>query len=522
MRRKLLILALIGFVLAGCSRSNRRATTTPPPASPGPAVSATPTGTPAPTVVPTSTPGQADTTAWDDLQAYESALLPAAIEGLELKGLPQYKLDVTLSPDMAVLAGLERVRYTNRETVTLDSLHLHLFPNLWDGGMQIASVLVDGVLVAPSLTSNDALLEVPLDRPLEAGDSVTLAIEFTIPIPTDEGVGNYGEFGYDEGILALAHFYPTLVVYDTGAGWHLETPSSQGDVIYADASLFDVNFIAPSHYVVVASGETLGYVDNQDGTRTWRLAGGPMRDFNIVASPDYQSVTTTVGDVKVNSYYLTRDKAAASEALRWSADAMSTYQEAFGAYPYRELDIVPTGTSAGGIEYPGMVVLALNLYRDSDRAAFFEGATAHEVAHQWWYDVVGNDQVNAPWLDEALAQYSTYLYYRSVHGEEGAAEFRKSLDERWARVDNEDKPIGLPVEEYTEKEYGAIVYGRGPLFLIALEDQIGVDKMSALLGEYYQKYAWKIATPADFQTLAESVSGQDLSALFDEWVYPKK
>jgi aminopeptidase N len=108
-----------------------------------------------------------------------------------------------------------------------------------------------------------------------------------------------------------------------------------------------------------------------------------------------------------------------------------------------------------------------------------------------------------------------------VYGDPGGSGFEESLRGRWQRVGLEEKPVGLPVGDYTEKEYGAIVYGRAALFFIALRDQIGEEKMTELLRRYYSDFAWGIATSRDFQTLAEKVSGQDLSALFAKWVYPQ-
>jgi aminopeptidase N len=136
---------------------------------------------------------------------------------------------------------------------------------------------------------------------------------------------------------------------------------------------------------------------------------------------------------------------------------------------------------------------------------------------------VGDDQLNNPWLDESMAQYSTGLYFGSQYGEASARAYvAQDFQGRWDRVKDISKPIGLPVDAYSGAEYSGIVYGRGPLFLLALEEQIGKDKMSALLQRYYREYAWRIATPAGFQKLAEEVSGQDLNALFSAWVYPPK
>ena len=260
------------------------------------------------------------------------------------------------------------------------------------------------------------MLKVALPAPLAPQARLQLEMRFSDPIPAGKDVGNYGEFALKDNILALAGFYPTMVVYGD-QGWHLERPSLQGDVLYADASLYDVSLTAPAALTVVATGETRERKDNGDGSATWRLTGGPMRDFNIAASADYLKVSRQVGAVVVNSYAVKQDAEGGRDALDWASAALNTYQTAFGLYPYRELDVVETPTSAGGIEYPGMVVIAARLYSDPQRRLNFEGATAHEVAHQYWYNVVGDDQLNTPWLDESLAQYSTGLYYGSQYGE---------------------------------------------------------------------------------------------------------
>jgi aminopeptidase N len=456
---------------------------------------------------------------WDEWSTYLAALRPAAKPATaDLAGMTQYHLDLRLVSDLSRLEGQADIHYTNREQVPLDRVVLHLFPNLWDDGMTVSSAEVAGEPVAPDFPSGDDVVVLPLDPPLQPGEAVDLALRFTTPIPSGDGIGNYGELANREDVLALAHFYPTVMVYEDG--WRTETPSSQGDVIYHDASLYDVTLTAPQGMTVVATGTSLGKADNDDGTTTWRLAGGPMRDFNIVASGKYQSASKQVGDVTVNSYFLPEDAASGNQALEWASSALQTFEQEFGAYPYRELDVAATSTSAGGIEYPGLVVLASWLFDDVRNLAFFEAAAAHEVAHQWWYDVVGNDQVNQPWLDEGLAQYSAYLYYRDVYGEAGAKGFEDSLRRRWERVGYAEKPVGLPVGEYKDKEYGAIVYGRAGLFFLALRDQIGEAKMAELLRRYYSDFAWRVATPQEFQALAETVSGQDLGALFDKWVYP--
>lgn len=522
-----LCLAGLALLSAACQpMSVSPRTPTAPPAQASPTTAALPLATASPEAAPNppsaATPGTdapvlpfsrlSDSQIMMETLRPETGMVPEAVAGLT-----RYDMTVELAEDLSEVTGDVTIRYTNREQVSLDMLYLHLFPNLWDGGLEVTDVQVAGSSAPVTYPSDDDVVGISIAKPLAPGESVDVSLRFAVDVPSGDGVGNYGEFAYQDGILALAHFYPTMVTHDTD--WRLETPSSQGDVIYHDASLYDVTFIAPASMNVVSTGAVADNRDLPDGRRVWHLVGGPMRDFNIVASEDYLSETRQVGGVEVVSHFLPEDASGGQLALKYAADALRIYQDTFGPYPYRELDVVATGTEAGGIEYPGMIVVARALYDTDDPTGFFQAATAHEVAHQWWYNVIGNDQVNHPWLDEALAQYATQLYYGEVYGPAGASAFQQSLENRWERVDREDKPVGLPVEAYQDREYGAIVYGRGPLFLLALRDQIGADKMEEFLRRYYEEYRWGIATPAGFQALAEEVSGQDLDSLFSEWVY---
>jgi aminopeptidase N len=178
-----------------------------------------------------------------------------------------------------------------------------------------------------------------------------------------------------------------------------------------------------------------------------------------------------------------------------------------------------TPTEAGGIEYPGLFVIARHLY---DReGGFFELATVHETAHQWWYSLVGNDQIDEPWLDEALTQYVTMLYFEHYYGEGVARSILQDSFEGWYKSLNpEDQKmaIGLPAAAYSESIYGAIVYGKGPLFFHEIRKQVGDDVFYRILQTYLKRYRYGIAYPQDWMAVAEELSGQDLGGLYQEWV----
>jgi aminopeptidase N len=118
-----------------------------------------------------------------------------------------------------------------------------------------------------------------------------------------------------------------------------------------------------------------------------------------------------------------------------------------------------------------------------------------------------------------MAQYLTYLYYMERYGEGAASGFYQSLEGRWQQVNGDDIPIGLPVAEYTPMEYGAIVYGRGPIFLAMLEDEIGEAAFDTFLETLFSEYRFGIATTESVKEVAEAACSCDLDSLWEEWVY---
>jgi aminopeptidase N len=176
-----------------------------------------------------------------------------------------------------------------------------------------------------------------------------------------------------------------------------------------------------------------------------------------------------------------------------------------------------------GIEYPGITSIVVDEFVDGvelygmPTAQMLESTLVHEAGHMWFYNAVGNDQQNEPWVDEALVQYTTYLYYEERYGDGGG--YVDSWKSRWSRVENADIPIGMPAGEYHGAEYSAIVYGRGPLFFLEVEKKYGQDVVVAGIQQYYQDHLWENGYTEDIRAALEEACGCDLSAEFDQWVY---
>ncbi|HEX9388524.1 MAG TPA: M1 family metallopeptidase [Anaerolineales bacterium] len=479
---------------------------------------------PEPTATPTSTPlPDIFNTPWDDLSIFKSGLIQSEQSVLsELTKASVYHLEFNIAEDIVHVTGKEEVRYTNAEEVALDQVQLRLFPNILGGEMTTSNVKVDGKSVTPKLDLEKSLLILPFANPIEPSQSVTLSMDFAVTIPQSVEL-NYGVLAYFDDVLALAHAYPMICVYDD-EGWNAEIPPQSGDVTYADESFYVVKVTALKDLTLVTTGKKL---DSHEAgqTQTLTVVSGPARDFYLVASPNYTEVSQTFGEVTIHSYAPEESTKGAKMALDVASRAIKDYGARYAPFHYTEFDIVSTPTLALGIEYPGMIAITSRIYdvdsdyRGTPTKIYLESTVAHETGHQWFYSLVGDDQLDDPWLDESLTQFATLQYYTDEYGESGASGFEASLNGRWGSVNYEKIPIGLPVAEYSDQEYGAIVYGRGPLFFVALKDEMGAEAFDAFLKDYTETLSWKISTPQTLQSLAEKHCACDLQKIFNEWVY---
>jgi len=478
-----------------------------------------PTATPPPTEVildPLKTP-------WEDRSIFKDGLVASGQHVLnEMEGASVYHIEFTIADDLYHVTGHEEARYTNNERIALNEVQFRLFPNILGGEMQVSELKVDGQPVTPQYGLEGSLMIAPLAAPLEPGQSAILQMDFAVTVPQTVEL-NYGVLAYSEDVLALAHAYPMIAVFDD-EGWNAEIPPQDGDVTYADASFYIVRVVAPKGLTLVTSGSRVSY-DEAGQVQVLNVAAGPARDFYLAASPNYEELSQTVGEVTVRSYAPGNDRDGAQLALEVASKAIEVFSARYAPYPYTELDIVSTPTLALGIEYPGAVAITSRVYdvtgeyRGTPASVYMESTVAHEVGHQWFYNLVGDDQLDNPWLDESLTQFATLQYFTDRYGASSADGFRASLEGRWARVENAKIPIGLPVAEYGGAEYSAIVYGRGPLFFVALKEEMGAEAFDQFLTDYTKTLSWEIATPETMQSLAEKHCACDLDSIFNEWVY---
>jgi len=459
-----------------------------------------------------------------DLKPFESGLIEEARPILdELTENTIYLMDWTISPDLETLDGEMIIRYTNREEVALDSFFLRLYPNISGGEMSVSKLVIDGMAIDGSMERADNVLRIALSNPIEPRTQVEISGSFNVQLPLEMS-GNYGLFGSFDGLLVLQEAYPIIPVFDQN-GWDIDLPAPHGDLTHLDASYYLVRVGLPANLQVIGSGVVLDH-RIQDDSQTITFAAGPARDFYFAAG-DFQKISERYGETMINSYVLPPAVPSIQASLLYGKAAIAILNERLGKYPYTEFDMISTPMLALGIEYPGIVALNVNMYDPEAEISglpgtfFLESVIAHEVAHQWYYNLVGNDQLEEPWMDEAIVQYLTGIYFLDAYGDGAYQELRQSWIDRWQRVEQQPTPVSLPVGEYEDSAYGAIVYGRGPLFVEALAEEMGEETFWEFLRSFTEIHAWEIAQPEAFISMAEEACECDLSGIWETWgVYP--
>jgi len=456
----------------------------------------------------------------EDLEPFRALWVEDELsEHPELAGRTVYHLAFEIGETGELIRAEARIRFTNRDAAPIREIPFFLYPNLTPGGLEVFLLQVDGREVKPLLADRRSRLVVRLPQMLEAEHSVSVRMGYELTVPVSER-GEYGGFGISGNVLSLAYAYPMIPARE---GWEHPLPVPYGDFVFNDASFYLVQVTMPQRMILAAPGVELGHRE-AEGRREVVFAMGPARDLYLALSPEFEVHSERIGETLVRSFAAREVEAGSRSALAAATAALSGFTQRFEPYPYTTFTVVSVPLSALGLEFPGIIIDARRLYvpgRDYGGVpapVLLEATTAHEVAHQWFYGAVGNDQLLEPWLDEALAQYATWLYYKDRYGESGARGFFESWYGRWDRVGRVEIPIGKPVGSYTPGQYGAIVYGRGPLFIKALSEQMGREVFAEFLREYTRRFEWgRVDTPA-FQAAAETACGCRLEQLFAHWV----
>jgi hypothetical protein len=439
-----------------------------------------------------------------------------------------YFVSLDVHPKDRVVTGIETIRFINTTDVELSEIYINILFNAFSKGSESVSVFseyktrVFGDVISygylqinqvnvdsepASYEMNDTNLRIELLDKLMPNDFAEIRLEFEAEIP----LINH-RTGSNNNSMWFGNFLPTLAVFDAD-GWHTDSYTAAGDPFFTETANFVVNVTAPPEYTAVGSGSRK--VTEQPEKTITEFVAQRTRDFAFALGSEYKVVSLVNDNVEINLYTFS-DITNADKIVNLAARSLEYYSSRIGSYPYPQLTIVEVGLFIkGGMEYPQLVFL------DSDYLQNSIGleSLAHEIGHQWFYNLIGNNQIDSAWMDEGL---TTFI-------QEGL--FLTEEELRLKMADNYDYltaalPTIIPndldsgLSEFTKwSDYYCVHYMRGELLFYNLYLKMGADVFDEFIKTYYSNYSFHIASPKNLIDTAEEVSGLNLSDFFNKWIY---
>jgi len=438
------------------------------------------------------------------------------------------------------LSAIQTIDYKNRSDQVKHEVKFHIYANAYREGttfgvvapheinnafpngrsfgrIDIQTVRVDGASTVPIITGEDKNVLKVLVKELQPSQVANIEIIYTVHLANIAH-----RLGWTNRVVNLGNFYPVPVVFQDGE-WMTFPYSYNGDPFFNGVNNFNVTLTKPRNMIMASSG-TVIQTRTTDTTRTTTVESRAIRDWAAVLSPYFKSMTRYVNRVAVNYFFLDDPDPVAS--LNTSVRALETFSRLFVQYPFRQLTVVQTDFLHGGMEYGEIVFISTSL---TDREQI-DRVIVHEIAHQWWYGLVGNDQARSAWIDEGLAEYSTLLFF-DKNRDLAPADFCfpttvNMYRTSFATFAGTIRGIGaMPNMNMnrclnsfsTQYEYFYLAYVRGMLLFADLESLVGRNAMISAMSKFARENMFGFGDKERLVSSFERATNQRLGLFFQSY-----
>ena len=479
--------------------------------------------------------------------------------------IASYEISCRLDAEAKTITGSQILTWTNTTSRPAGTLQFHLYlnafrntrstfwrehggrrgssdvPESW-GSIELEELALssDGTDLLPGLRyiapddgnpDDRTVAEVPLPRPVEPGQTISVTMRFVSRLPRVSV-----RTGYKGDFFLAAQWFPKIGVLEEN-GWNCHQFHSNSE-FFADFGDYDVTIDAPARYKgkIGATGVLVSERETSEGRVFARFRQDSVHDFAWTADPDFRVLTDIfrepgIGDVEIRLFQQPEHLGQAERTFRAAKASLSGYGRVLGPYPYPTLTVVdpPWGArGAGGMEYPTFITAGTHLIAPASIQEP-EGVTVHEAGHQYFYGLLASNEFEEPWLDEGFNTYMTDRVLKSVYGDPHSylevfgvraplgIDVRRPLDDnRRYFAHATDAPLGLPSWKYGSRDaYGALVYSKTALALATIERLVGTAAMDKALRLYADRWRFRHPRTSDFIAALSEATGGDQSRLFD-------
>ncbi|UCE60460.1 MAG: M1 family metallopeptidase [Phycisphaerales bacterium] len=428
-----------------------------------------------------------------------------------------YDLDIAIS-DIDPPSNSCTITGTNVMHIRSKSANLTEFVfRLWDE-YTITGAYLNGITAVAPVIESETTRKVILDRTYGVDEEFTLTIAYT---------GTSLSLGF--GSLRVAtHSGAVPVVSSLSCPYYSYTwwPSKDGDLdtpgSNADKATMDFSITVPEDFVVPSNGLLQSVDALPDGLARYNWT----TDYPIApylasfAATEYNTWTADYshpnGTMPVEFYiYPVNDTQSHRTAWEKVVDMIGTFANVYGEYPFiNEKYGIYNFPFGGGMEHQTI----------TGQGTFAESITAHELAHQWWGDMITCATWSDVWLNEGFATYSECIWEEFESGASSPADYFDCMRDRKPYYAGADSTVYVYSDQIASGGFARVFsrrysYAKGAWVLHQLRGVVGDDAFFEILANYRATYAYGAATTDDFVAVASATYGQDLTWFFDQWVY---
>jgi hypothetical protein len=486
-----------------------------------------------------------------------------------------YRINCNLDTKSKIITGEESLIYTNNSPDTITVAPFHLYQNSYSPGSYFSKKqgrsdefskltdedfgwtkideLKDGLGNNLENNLDNTILYVNLNKPLLPGEKTEFKMKFRTKFSSIRHRLNYSYDEWGNIQFSVAQWYPKICVYDQFR-WHDD--QDFGHEFYGDFGTFDVSITLPEHFIMDATGvlqnkdealpddllkkiDIRNFKDKPFGEKpgiiipesakekTWKFHAENVHDFAWIADPTFRRGYAEWNGIHVISYAREYKASKWQDAAEFTAKVIEIYSKDFGKYAYPKMIISDVDN---GMEYPMLTM-------DGGESPDYYGLLAHEVGHNWFYGILGNNETREPYMDEGFTQFieswsmerltdSTGKFIKFDEYIPGSLPKRTDYREQGiyqrymdlARAGYENKITTHSDWTIDGNAYGVSAYHKPATMLFNLQYVLGYDMFLNCMQAYFKKWSLKHPHPQDFIDAVQKVSGRELDWFFEQWL----
>lgn len=496
-----------------------------------------------------------------------------------------YQIDATLLDSINVLEGKMKLIYKNNSPDSLDRVFFHLYQNVGlpgsyaeklfkangvkpkygpyakEGlGIEVKNIFINGKEYLGEL--DNTILQIKLKNKLSPDSTLKISLDFSTYVENHTLRRRLKHFSHKNNKhYDMVHWYPRIAVYDAKFGWN--TDQHLGKEFYGDYGTYDVKINLPSEYVNEATGilvnefevmptelkkqlnisnykskvikysdaTYLKYLNNNTKRKTWHYYAENVHDFSFTCDPSYRIAEKEVNGIKLVILAMEENAWGWQKTMNFLEDVVSLYEKDFGAYIHPKLVVADAND---GMEYQ-MMALCGGISPSN------HGLIAHEVGHQWFQGMVGNNETYRAFLDEGFTQFLTFWSMEAIYGKErwntykigdlivsDTFRYRERMYDAYFRLSTSGEKYTL--NTHSDDFNGALNHGGGyggvyhktAVMLYNLEYILGKDLFLKAMQNYFKQWYNAHPYPEDFRNSVIRFTKVDLNWFFDQWLETDK